>query len=342
MSNKIINELDPIYEIMGLNFVSYHLNEIKQETKKNISDLGYDGERIYSHNFQIFDEYTQTFQKNMIAKSEKEFYFIESDYFFLILLLIVLDTKDEINSVNDLSDELIFYRIIEICNEVFDKNENVKEIKSTEDIILFLEHCNLEGSAKWKLLQIMQQPLKHILQLNGIIQSDMEAYKKAVKSVKSPLEKLLRQYEIDMNNSNEKKFIEIKNKFANFAETYPSLIFPATQMFCEKNCYYGLLSNKLTKNEKGYSQTKEELLSKLKALSDSSKLEIILSLKEKPMYNLEIAKKLGLTAATMSHHMNVLLYCGFVNIEKKEGKVYYSLQEESFKTFINELEKILL
>lgn len=343
MSNKIYYELDPVFEIMGLNFVHYHMDEIKQETKKGLSDLGYDGELIYSQNFRIFDEYTQTFESNMISDSEKAFYFSENDFnFFLILLLLVSEHKDGSVSVNELSEESINHQIIQICKEVFDNNNEIRDIKSIEDIILFLEQSGLEGNAKWKLLQFMQQPKKHMLQLNKIIQADMEAYNKAVKSVKSPLEKLIKQYETTIDNCQDEKFIEIRNKFADAAEIYPSLIFPATQMFSEKNCYYGLLCDKLKKNDSGHRQIKEALLPKLKALSDSSKLEIILCLKEKPMYNLEIAKQLGLTAATMSHHMNVLLYCGFVNIEKKDGKVYYCLQEESFKTLISELEKIFL
>ncbi len=343
MVNEIIKELDPIFEIMGLNYVCIHMEEIKQETKESLTALGYDGELFYTQNFQVFEEYTRTYQKYMLSNPDKTYYFGENDYdFFLVLLMLIIEYKEEFSSIDHLTNEMINKQIIQICDEVFNLDSDKKSITTLEEIVLFLNKCNLADKSKWKLLQIMQQPQMHLLQLINIVESDMEAYKKAVKSIKSPLDKLLKQYQILMNEPKNDIFIEYKNKFAKDAKTYPAMVFPATLLLDEKNSYYGLLIDKLTPNEKGYSQSKESILSKLKALSDSSKLEIILALKDKPMYNLEIAKQLGLSAATMSHHMNVLLYCEFVYVEKKDGKVYYCIQEENLKAFIKELEKLFL
>ena len=52
----------------------------------------------------------------------------------------------------------------------------------------------------------------------------------------------------------------------------------------------------------------------MKAFGDKSKFEILYSLKESPKYNLEIAEQLHLTAATMSHHVNILLSQGLVTV----------------------------
>jgi DNA-binding transcriptional ArsR family regulator len=89
-------------------------------------------------------------------------------------------------------------------------------------------------------------------------------------------------------------------------------------------------------------KSKDELIQGLKALSDKSKFEIIRSLKVSPKYKLEIAEQLGLTPATMSHHMNVLRTCGFIGITKQAGRVYYHLEEDSIRHFINMLEQTLL
>jgi DNA-binding transcriptional ArsR family regulator len=94
--------------------------------------------------------------------------------------------------------------------------------------------------------------------------------------------------------------------------------------------------------DENHNQSKEEIIQGLKALSDKSKFEILLSLKTSPKYNLEIAQQLGLTAATMSHHMNVLLTCGFVGINKQAGRVYYHIEEDSIRHFISSLEQTLL
>ena len=64
--------------------------------------------------------------------------------------------------------------------------------------------------------------------------------------------------------------------------------------------------------------TQKAILPILKALSDKSKFDILHSLLIAPKYNLELAEELDLTAATVSHHMNVLLTNKLVDIEKKE------------------------
>lgn len=341
MGNENIYELDPVFEIMGLNYVCTHLEEVKQETKDGITALGYDGDLFYSQNFQVFDEYTHAYQKNMSTNSAKEYYFNGNDYdFFVVLLMLMIEYKDF--SIDRLKEEEINQQIIRIFHDVFDIEAEVKPIMKLEEMIEFLDRTSIEDNSKWKLLQVMQQPKKHLNELFQIVEGDMEGYKKAIKSVKNPLDKLLKRFQIIILESKDEHYTKIKNEFVKDAKTYPSLVFPVTQLLHEKNCYFGLLSEKLTQNEKGYNQSKESILTKLKALSDSSKLEIILALKEKPMYNLEIAKQLGLSAATMSHHMNVLLYCDFVTVEKKDGKVYYSILEDKIQSFIRELKSLIL
>ena len=59
-------------------------------------------------------------------------------------------------------------------------------------------------------------------------------------------------------------------------------------------------------------------------MSDGSKFDILLSLMSSPKYNLELAEELNLTAATVSHHMNVLLTYQLVSVEKRDGRVYYT------------------
>ena len=85
---------------------------------------------------------------------------------------------------------------------------------------------------------------------------------------------------------------------------------------------------------------RKHLLPVLKALGDSSKFEILQSLLISPKYNLEIAEELKLSPPTVSHHMSVLLENGLVDVEKKEGKVYYTLSKEKLRKVVGELEKV--
>lgn len=75
----------------------------------------------------------------------------------------------------------------------------------------------------------------------------------------------------------------------------------------------------------------EWLLKSLKALSDKSKYDILLYIKEKPSYGSEIAKQFSLTTATVSHHMNKLLGLGLISVEQRDGKVYYQTNREEMQ-----------
>ncbi len=343
MLDKSFNKMDPVFETMGLLFVSYNLEEVKNETKKTLSDLGFDGEQFYSKHFKTFDKYVQAFLKNRVEGSEDAFFFSEKDSnYFLVLLSLITENRSWLTSLNGLSEGEIKSQIIHICKSIFDEETNIERPDSLEDIIHYLDSIGLESDAKWKMLRIMQSPVKYINLLVEIVNSNMDAYYSAVSEVISPLEKLLNQYDVLVANHDDEKFHEIKAAISKSSVVYPTLVFPVSQLIFEKSCYYGLLSEKVMKSGKTNQKPQELLLMKLKALSDSSKLGIISLLKVSPKYNLEIAQQLGLTAATMSHHMNVLLNCGLVGVEKKDGKVYYHLKKESLQSLIKELEEALL
>ena len=344
MTYLVFPELDPVFETLWLLFVSNNLDAVQEETKKAISDLGFDGEQFYAQHFKLFEKYVEAFLKNRVQSPEDGFFFAEKDtYYSLMLLTLIIENKDWLTSTEGLTDDLINAQIFHICKEESDDDDTQIEIPSTlESIIQFLDSSDFEVNVKWKILRIMQHPTKYITALIHIINANLEAYDKAAKEIGKPLAKLLGQYEELLNNQGDKTFKELKMKLSQDSPIYPTLILPLSQLIFEKSCYYGLLCEKIIEDGRSRLKSKESLLVRLKALSDSSKLEIIASLKVSPKYNLEIARQLGLTAATMSHHMNALLNCGFVGIEKREGKVYYHLKKENLKGMIEDLEETLL
>jgi Predicted transcriptional regulators len=343
MSDKIISQLDPVFETMGLLYVSLNYEKVRQETMKSLTELGVDGEQFYLRNFKVYDKYLQEFSKYRVPGKEDTLYFNDKDSnYFLILLSLINENRDWFTSMEATTDAQVNAQVIRICKDVFDEEYEIEKSDKLEDIVKFVEQSGLEGDDKWKLLSIMRHPKMHMQQLTDTINANLEAFQNAIKTIDQPLQKMLKQYHITITNQSDKRFFEIKGKFTQTSCIYPSLVFPVSQIISEKGCFYGLLSELVTKEGKAQLSSKEALLQRIKGLSDSSKLEILLSLKISPKYNLEIAQQLGLTAATMSHHMNVLLNCGFVGIEKKEGKVYYHLENENIKDFVEELEQALL
>jgi len=80
----------------------------------------------------------------------------------------------------------------------------------------------------------------------------------------------------------------------------------------------------------------------LKCIADSSKLSIIQMLKNEPMYGSQLAEKLNLTTATISHHMSTMLKLQLVYAEKKNNKVYFNLDRERLKEMSEKVQKLLI
>lgn len=73
---------------------------------------------------------------------------------------------------------------------------------------------------------------------------------------------------------------------------------------------------------------KDELQKLLKVIGDKTTFHILLFLKDKPAYGIEIAKQFELTTATVSHHMNKLAAQQLVQVDQKEGRIYYRTRIE--------------
>ncbi|OEG62979.1 MAG: hypothetical protein BHK79_10865 [Halanaerobium sp. MDAL1] len=71
-----------------------------------------------------------------------------------------------------------------------------------------------------------------------------------------------------------------------------------------------------------------------KALADETRLNIISLLGEKTMYGNEIAEKLNLTNATISHHVSKLLMNNIIQAHKEDNKLYFQLNKKNFKKTI--------
>ncbi len=87
---------------------------------------------------------------------------------------------------------------------------------------------------------------------------------------------------------------------------------------------------------------KKYTASLLKILSDESKLEILSLLKERRYYGGELAKKLNLTTATISHHMTILVSNGLVTVNKEMNRIYYELNVEIIQRLLDQTREMLL
>ena len=99
------------------------------------------------------------------------------------------------------------------------------------------------------------------------------------------------------------------------------------------NAMFGTTSPKLST---------ERAINALKLLSDKSRFEIMRYIHSHNAYGNEIAEHLGLTTATVSHHMSALLEANLISLEQKNGKIYYHINKDTLSQYINFYEEKLL
>jgi DNA-binding transcriptional ArsR family regulator len=90
---------------------------------------------------------------------------------------------------------------------------------------------------------------------------------------------------------------------------------------------YGTFISKKRSREK---QSEERKLF-FKVLSEEKRVEIIKSLAVKPAIGSDLAKQVGLTGATASYHLTMLLGIGLVEYERVGNKLHYTLNKELLK-----------
>lgn len=78
-----------------------------------------------------------------------------------------------------------------------------------------------------------------------------------------------------------------------------------------------------------------------KALSDSSRLQIVDMLSCGEMCACEILEHFKVTQPTLSHHMRVLCDANIVKARKQGLWMYYSLNEDYMKVFIGFMQSII-
>lgn len=98
--------------------------------------------------------------------------------------------------------------------------------------------------------------------------------------------------------------------------------------------YIGLLSYTLCQG----TDEKEKDTEMLRILADPTKLAILERLSQKPECGKDLTKALGLSKATISHHMGKLAFYGFIDISLQEGKIiYYETKQEVIKALFERL-----
>lgn len=343
MDITIKNELDPLFEIFSLLNIC-HTENWKDEMITALNDYGLKGELFFQEHLKILEKYAETFQKYRVTCPEEDNLFENiSDETSMLLLALAVENRSSLEQPEEFKLENLRGQLAYYISDTGEHNripdsEDLPHLTDEASLLQFMDHAEVPDEEKWGILNLLRKPDYWLTCLFDIVKRNTAAYEKAKTAVARPLRRLLER----SASYYHPEFFKIAGTCAEQPLLYPSLATPLTQIILYTHGYFGLLTEEITADEAPGRLSKDAVIRQSKSISDKSKLDILCTLRDSPMYNLELSEHLGLSPSTVSHHMNALLNSGFVTVEKKEGKVYYCLHQENIKLFIANLQNMLL
>lgn len=336
-------ELDPIFETFSLLCLA-DMEDWRGESIKQLAECGLGGEVFFQKHFKIVEKYIRTFQKHKVETPQEEILcYGESETMYILLMALATEYREYLHQP-EAADFMKLRRMIAYClvdPEVDPQIRSEKDLPDLSDdssLLKLMDKVDIKVEDKWYVLDMLRRPDYWFTSLMEIISLNLPAFERAREAVNKPLEKLLQNKGLDGNN----RFTKITETYTDRQEFYVSLSMPMIHATFLSYSYQGVLITYLDAGKAARSDPKDLVIRQAKALSDKSKLDILCELKRARKFNLELAESLGLSPSTVSHHMNSLLICDFVTVEKRDGKVYYCLQEESIREFLSGVEELLL
>lgn len=259
-----------------------------------------------------------------------------------------------INSLSEYSNEQLKVMMLKKLMENHRADQPVEEselkaiLSDESKLIRSLNRLDKTPDFKWNALQFFEDPERHM----GILIDYL-------KIIAPKYTQVLQKNENSLNQFNQFLSESIKTQGVSFLteeiQGLPSLesyeeIYMSSAFLCDfsvtlsssvngrrMDIYVGKSYREALRHMGGKNE-EEHMITALKTISDPTRYQILKLLREKPCYGQEIAEKMNLTMATVSHHMELLCVAAkVVKIDISGRKVYYSLIQDEFKRLIDYL-----
>jgi len=242
----------------------------------------------------------------------------------------------------------LLYDIIEsICEQEGNTCQDEKGIAillaDKESFEKRLAGCqDLSSSDREKALELLRYPAEAKLRLVSLL----EQYVKVFAPYVAELEELERA---EVERSRGACFENVEDFVTNYLKINVKILAPAKQLILIPNAFseiltyfiqpskgqivlvYGAFISKKRMREK----RSEEIKQFLKVLSEEKRIDIIKILAVKPALGSDLAKQIGLTNATASYHMTMMLGIGLIDYERIGQRLHYVLKKEVLKDLMD-------
>lgn len=258
---------------------------------------------------------------------------------FLVQIQHVFEAE-ELTDGEKLETELnhTFQRILDSGPQ--DSSENELVISGLSDVMTALEGWHGSDADKFKLLRLYSERREVMEQLwnfqelcaevgRECLESVQERFNACMEELKKPetVENLLERVGIQGGEKYSGQITPMILPYGNCLIEFRTL--QENQQHFDIKLHIGIEIFHLYRSREASYCHDERLLSRLKALSDPTRLKILRQLVERPCYLQEMAKAMGLTPATVLHHVGILMSEELIEMQvtTEKKKVYYQIKK---------------
>lgn len=259
----------------------------------------------------------------------------KEEFFQAIMLALYSDAVNDVVAEGEFPENIPHIKEFRFNNSKWTLDDFKIE---TQDIMTLLGMTNYSEEIKWTVLELIFNEEKRNSVFNKIVK------------LQNIIKNHIHLVEERFNNSNEmhknsEEYSEtINDLFGKILESFEDIhhelniinynvgAFKAVMLKEIPNTLYvGIIMKELMDKSGHFEMNDENVIEKCKAIGDSTRFRIINNLSEKSMYVKELADILELSSATLSHHLNILMKNGFLEVRVEDIRTYYSLKKETFE-----------
>lgn len=208
--------------------------------------------------------------------------------------------------------------------QAFEQRLADSESLSPEDKEKALEILRYPSDARQRLTRLLERYAQVFAPYVGELDElDQAEVLKSSEACHANLESFLTNY-LKINTNILASAVRIDLVPSAFSEIITYVLQPGKDRFV---LIYGTFISKKRLREKQSEERKQFF----KVLSEEKRIEIIKSLALRPAIGSELARQVGLTNATASYHLAMLLGIGLVNYERVGQKLHYVLNKEMLR-----------